>query len=101
MPSRHDEPWTDEELEICIVIYADVIRRGGLAKNMSKDVFIARGVKAAPGRNHTSILFRMQNLSHLMQENGKPHILGWPPKSNVGPGMVPRIESLMKKHGLI
>lgn len=96
-----EEPWSDEELEACVAVYADVVKRGGCAKNISKDVFIARGQKAAPRRNQTAILYRMQNISHLMQENGKPIVMGWTPKANVGTGMVPRIEAIMRKHGLI
>lgn len=96
-----DEPWSDEELEACVAVYADVVKRGGCAKNMAKDVFIARGRKAAPGRNDTAILYRMQNISHLMQENGKAFVMGWVPKANVGSGMVPRIEDIMRKYDLI
>ncbi|WP_285709168.1 hypothetical protein [Erythrobacter oryzae] len=101
MASKHDEPWTDEELECCVEIYADMVARGGTKKNISKDVFIARGLKAAPGRNRTAIVYRMQNISHLMQEHGRPIIMGWVTKPNIGSAMVPRIEALMKKHDLI
>lgn len=101
MSSKYDEPWADEELEACVEVYADVVGRGGTKRDMSKDLFISRGEKRAPGRNRTAILYRMQNISHLMVENGCDHVIGWTPKPNIGSGMVPRIELLMKKYDLI
>ena len=101
MESKYDELWSDAELAVCVNIYADVVRRGGTQRELSKDLFIARGEKRLPGRNRASVQFRMCNISTVLQQNGKPHVLGWEPMKNVGVGVVPRIEKLLSEEGLL
>ena len=101
MVSKYDEPWSDEELAISVEIYADVISRGGTKRNMPKDLYISRAEKRLPGRNRTSVQFRMCNISTVLSQHEKNHVIGWEPMKNVGSGVVPRIESLLKHHGLL
>ena len=99
--AEYGDDWSDAELEICIQQYADVVRRGGTEKNISKDTFISRAKNQLPGRTRDSVLLRMGNLSAVLMTHERPIVLGWAVKKNVGSGIVPRIETLLAKYDLI
>ena len=68
MPSKYDDPWSDEELSVSVEIYADVVRRGGTAREFPKDLFLSRAEKRLPGRNRTAAYYRMQNISSILED---------------------------------
>lgn len=101
MVSKYDQDWTDQELRASVEVYADVVRRGGLARDIPKDVFIHRAMKQLEGRTRAAVQFRMCNISSVLGAHDLPHVVGWEPMTNVGAGVRPRILDLLKEFGVL
>jgi hypothetical protein len=102
MASKYDQGWSDQELRISVEVYADVVlKRGGLVRDVPKDVFIHRAMKGLEGRTRAAVQFRMCNISSVLAADDLPYVIGWEPMSNVGVGVVPRIRELLVEYGVI
>jgi len=101
MASKYDQDWTDGELRVSVEVYADVVRRGGLVKDLPKDLFIHRALKQLDGRTRAAVQFRMCNISSVLGAEDLPHVIGWEPMTNVGAGVRPRIRDLLDEFGVL
>jgi hypothetical protein len=97
----YGDDWSDEELRICAEQYADVVRRGGTSKGIARDIFVSRAERALPGRTRDSVLMRMGNISAVMELNNQPIVIGWGVRRNVGSGVTPRLEAILREFDLL
>lgn len=91
--SKGDEDWGEDEINVCVDQYAEILRRGGAKRAMPKDLFLARAEKALPKRNSGSVARRMANISHVVAECGLEPVIGWKALENVGPTNTARIKN--------
>ena len=96
------EDWSDDELEISVRHYWKAYAQKGAERELDRSAFIKAALKAGlKHRGEGAVQRRMCNISAVMEANGKPSVIGWKPLTNVGTGVTPRIESLLKKYDLI
>lgn len=86
--------WSDEELRASVEVYLDMLEAQRAERPMvKKDAY--RALAARFGRSDKSFEFRMQNISHVMQENGEAWVKGLLPRANVGTDISRRIAKAM------
>jgi 5-methylcytosine-specific restriction enzyme A len=96
------EDWSDEELEIAVGRYWKAIKQKGAEREVDRGALVKGALKAGlSARGAGSVSQRMCNISAVLEAHGKPWVLGWKPLRNVGSGVTPRIEALLRKHGLL
>lgn len=99
--AKSDDDWDEGEIDICVDQYAEVLRRGGAKRSVTKDIFLARAEKQLPKRSSGSVGRRMGNISHVLEEAGGEPVIGWKPLANVGPTNTARILKALERHGLV
>jgi len=90
------EPWTDDELRAALEAYLFVSRLDDAGLVIPEAEFfdlLQRG--PLPGRNSTSIRYRMRNISAVFQDLGRPTVPAYPPATKVGTGVQARIEAML------
>jgi hypothetical protein len=96
------EDWSDAELEIAVHHYWKAHAQKGAERELDRSAFIKAALKAGlKSRGEGAVQRRMCNISAVMEANQKPWVIGWPPLRNVGTGVTPRIEALLKTRNLI
>lgn len=94
-------PWSDEELAQAIDAYLSMLKKelNGIPFNKS-EVNQHLREHALPQRSKQSIEQRMQNISALMLQLGRPRIKGYVPLQNIGRHVRERMVSLLRKADL-
>ena len=98
------EDWSDDELRLCVQRYWKAVMNKGTEREIERKAFIKGIMKESVSlrtRGEGSISQRMCNISAVMEANGRPWVIGWKPLRNVGTGVTPRIEALLRDHKLI
>ena len=96
------EDWTDDEFEIAVKHYWKAHAQKGYERELDRSAFVKAALKAGlKTRGDGSVQRRMCNISAVMRANGKPIVIGWPPLDNVGSGVTPRLEVLLRKYNLL
>ena len=96
------DEWSDEELEIAVKQYWKAVRQKGTEREVDRAALIKGALRSGLSPRGTgSVSQRMCNISAVLEANGKPWVLGWKPLRNVGSGVTPRIEELLRKHELL
>lgn len=89
--------WSIEELGAAVAAYLDLLadERAGrsASKATARDQLLA-GPKA--GRTRGSVEYRMQNISAVLDEMGRPWVAGYKPAANVGPTNTRRLRELIE-----
>lgn len=94
--------WSDEELEIAVRQYWKAVRQKGTEREVDRKTLIKGALRSGlASRGEGSVSQRMCNISAVLELNGKPWVIGWKPLRNVGTGVTPRIENLLRKHDLL
>jgi len=80
-----DKEWNDEEFEAAVQAYLEMLslEQGGKEYKKSSINEALRQTKLS-GRSRSSIEFRMQNISAVLEEMGRPRIKGYAPAKNIG-----------------
>lgn len=93
-----ENEWTEDELKAAVGAYLEMLRLEQTGAEYSKTEF-RRQLRAnsIPNRTDSSIEFRMQNISSVLESMGRPRIAGYRPAGNVGPTSEPRIRSFIEK----
>lgn len=92
--STPGEDWTDEELRASIESYLRMLeyeQTGEIYKK--KDLY--RELSAIFGRTEKSYEYRAENISHVLELQGRNWVPGLKPAKNVGTNVVERIEKLL------
>ena len=98
------EDWSDDELRLCVRQYWKAIKNKGAERDVDRKAFIRAALKESAtlkASGEGSVSQRMCNISAVMELNGKPSVQGWKPLRNVGSGVTPRIEAMLREFELI
>lgn len=88
--------WTDEELEISIDAYFEMLSKELRGESYSKADFNRRlRASILKNRSKGSVEFRMQNISSVLQGLCHPIIKGYLPRGNVGTEVSERIKKII------
>ena len=96
------DDWTDAELEIAVRQYWKAHKQRGYERAVDRAAFVRGALNSGlKSRGEGSVQRRMGNISAVMEANGKLPVIGWKSQPNVGSGVTPRIEALLKKYDLL
>lgn len=96
---RHRD-WTQEEIEAAVTAYLVMLEAEQKRLPYSKaDINRTLQEGALRGRTKGAIEYRMQNITSVMMDIGKPWIHGYKPAKNVGSGVRALIEQALAEHG--
>ncbi|KAA3599565.1 HNH endonuclease [Stenotrophomonas maltophilia] len=86
--------WTDDELAAAVEAYRQMEARlaDGLIPEKAR---IYRDLATRHGRTPKAWEYRMQNISHVLDQTGKPWLPGLLPASNVGARVEPKLAKLL------
>src|SRR4051812_6689668 len=90
------EEWSDAELAAAVDAYNEMARRNAASLPYSKKE-VYRDLAERFGRTEKAFEYRMQNISAVLSELGRPWIPGLKPASNVGTNVKPRIIALLQR----
>lgn len=90
------EDWTDEELEAAVTAYMEMTRLEAEHKPYAKRP-IYRDLSKRFGRTEKAFEYRMQNISAVLVELGRPWLRGLKPATNVGKNVRPRLIALLQR----
>jgi Domain of unknown function (DUF3883) len=88
------EDWTSHEIEAAVLDYRDMLAKefANIAYNKSEH---RRALMKRVSRSKGSIEFKHQNISAVLQEVGKPWIVGYKPRRNFQNALVDTVERLL------
>jgi 5-methylcytosine-specific restriction protein A len=91
--------WTDEELQAAVAAYLSMLRleQGGMPYSKS-EFRMQLLAKSLSKRNDSSVEYRMQNISHVMETLGRPRIAGYRPAGNIGPANEARLRRMIENN---
>lgn len=93
--------WTDIELTAVIKAYLGMLRNQVGSKPFNKrEVNRKLRMGELVGRSSSSIELRMQNISAVLVELGRPRLIGYVPAANVGSNVKDRIIAILKKNNI-
>jgi hypothetical protein len=96
------DDWSDAELDVCVRQYSKAVQMKGAEREVDRAAYIRGALRdGLKPRGSGSVQRRMCNISAVLELNGRPWVIGWPPLRNVGTGVTPRIETLLKKYKLL
>jgi hypothetical protein len=96
------EDRTDDELEICVRQYWKACKSKGTEHEVDRSAFVRGALTGSlKARGSGSVQRRMCNISAVLEANGRRSVIGWKPLPNVGSGVTPRIEALLRKCELL
>ncbi len=92
--------WSDEELHAAVVSYLEMRQQEEANEPYSKSE-IRRRLQATSlaRRSESSIEYRMQNISYVLQKRGYKRIAGYAPAANVGEATEARLVSMIEDAG--
>jgi hypothetical protein len=90
------DDWTDEELAAAVDAYNEMARMEVTRKPYSKKAVYRALAKRFP-RTEKAFEYRMQNISAVLDELGRPWVPGLKPASNVGATVKPKIIALLQR----
>jgi hypothetical protein len=94
-----NEDWTHSEIQAATRTYLWILRsqKSGFKVNKTR---VREALLAGPlsNRNNSSIEFRFQNLSAVMEGLGREWVSGYRPAKNVGPTVKPLIEAAIEDY---
>jgi len=100
----HDEgsAWSEEELKAAVIAYIKMAEyeREGIKYNKSEINSELRNTKLK-GRSKSSVEFRMQNISAVMERLCLPRIKGYLPAKNVGAQVTEAILKILEEIGYV
>lgn len=94
--------WTDYEFEAAVQAYVEMLdleQAGQSYSSSNVHKLLQNG--ALKGRSSKSILFRMRNITSVLQGYGLPTVPGYTPADNVGPRGHGRISYHLQKLGVL
>jgi len=94
--------WTDEELDAAVGAYVEMARLDAASKPYNKKRYFEELAGRFP-RTVKSFEYRMQNISAVLDEQGRRWIGGLKPAAHVGTGVKARIAEALKRvetHGM-
>lgn len=95
-----DLEWTDEELQASVTTYLEMLQLEHSQVPYSKAEFRNRlRATSLSARNDSSVEYRMQNISVVLQSRNQPWIAGYKPAKNVGQGTDVRIARIIEETG--
>ncbi|HTB23690.1 MAG TPA: HNH endonuclease signature motif containing protein [bacterium] len=89
------ENWSDEELKAAVDMYLAMAKYEADRKPYNKRQ-IYRELAGRFARTDKAFEFRMQNISAILKEQGKPWVPGLWPAENIGANVKPRIVALLE-----
>lgn len=90
--------WTEEELAAAVEAYRQMEARLANGSGLEK-ARVYRELAARHGRTSKAWEYRMQNISHVLDQAGKPWLPGLLPASNVGAKVEPKLAKLLGLSG--
>ena len=81
--SNAETDWSEEELREAVRAYLEMARRQRAGLPFAKNA-VYRDLAERFGRSNKSFEYRMQNISHVLDEQGKDWLPGLRPATNVG-----------------
>ena len=90
--------WTDDELAAAVEAYRQMEARLANGSALEK-ARVYRELAAQHGRTSKAWEYRMQNISHVLDQAGKPWLPGLLPASNVGAKVEPKLAKLLGLSG--
>ncbi|EIM27211.1 HNH endonuclease [Microvirga lotononidis] len=90
--------WTDQELEAAVNAYLEMLEREIRGEAFNKKA-MNRELRDGPlaGRTASSVEFRMQNISAVLNDRQLRWLSGYRPAANVGEGVKTRISMMLEK----
>lgn len=99
---KNSKGWTDEELEASVDAYLKMLaleQSGKTFKKNEENRRLREGILSQ--RSASSIEYRMQNISAVLEQLQQPRISGYMPAKNIGAGVIERIRAVLAiKQGL-
>lgn len=93
--------WTDVELTAAIKAYLGMLRNQVADKPFNKrEVNRKLRMGELAGRSSSSIELRMQNISAVLVELGRPRLIGYVPAANIGSNVKDRIIAILKRNNI-
>ncbi|MBD9479864.1 HNH endonuclease signature motif containing protein [Pseudoxanthomonas sp. PXM02] len=91
--------WNDRELAAAVVAYRKMqeLDASGVSYNKSK---VYRDLGATFGRDAGAFERRMQNISAVLSDMGRPWLKGLAPQANVGPRVMPKLRKLLEPNAI-
>ena len=90
--------WTDDELAAAVEAYRQMEARLASGSALEK-ARVYRELATRHGRTPKAWEYRMQNISHVLDQAGKPWLPGLLPASNVGAKVEPKLAKLLGLSG--
>lgn len=90
--------WTEDELAAAVEAYRQMEARLANGSALEK-ARVYRELAARHGRTSKAWEYRMQNISHVLDQAGKPWLTGLLPASNVGANVEPKLAKLLGLSG--
>ena len=90
--------WTEDELAAAVEAYRQMEARLANGSALEK-TRVYRELAARHGRTSKAWEYRMQNISHVLDQAGKPWLPGLLPASNVGARVEPKLAKLLGLSG--
>lgn len=90
--------WTEDELAAAVEAYRQMEARLANGSALEK-ARVYRELAAQHGRTSKAWEYRMQNISHVLDQAGKPWLPGLLPASNVGAKVEPKLAKLLGLSG--
>lgn len=101
MKATYKSRWSDEEMAASVEAYVRMLRLQENGRDFVKAEIISELAEGAlAGRTRSSIQFRFQNISAVMDEAGKPFVKGYVPAKHVGEPSRALIRRLLATHGV-
>ncbi len=94
-------PWTDEELELCIVSYLKMLGKqtsgkGYIKADYRRELLNQEEFKRSEGAFER----RCSNISSVLADLNHPWLKGYKPAKNIGPNMYPKFLKILSKYGI-
>lgn len=99
MPTDPNRDWTDHELSAAVEAYLQMLEAEQSGKQYVKsDINDGLRQKGGPlsRRTKAAVEYRMQNISAILRDEGKPFVPGYAPAKNVGNRVRMRIWEMIK-----
>ena len=87
--------WSDDELEASVKAYIEMTKKSANGEKFSK-TSVYRSLNERYGRSPKAYEYRMQNISYIYDQQGRPWLEGLKPLSNVGVHVFEQIKGLVE-----
>lgn len=101
MTAIYKSRWSDAEMAAAVAAYVGMLRHQENGRDFVKaDIISELADSALAGRTRSSIQFRFQNISAVMDEAGKPFVKGYVPAKHVGEPSRELIRGMLATQGV-